>query len=1064
MTGNHHPKEVTEGGTTSEYEAVQEESDEERGHQRRKKVKKDDDNEHPAIQVDPPSKGDKKKKSCEVSTTSTGAPDGGWGWVVVFASFMISLVADGISFSFGIIFLELSTYFNESKSKTAFVGSLFMSIPLLIGPLASALTEKYGCRKITIVSGLVSCTGFVIGTFATSIEHLFIAFSVAGAGLALSYVTSIVIVAYYFEKRRSLATGLAVCGTGFGTFIFAPLTIYLMDEYGWRGTLLIMAGFFLNIVVFGALMRDLPDEEDEEDSDSEEEEGENEGENDSDIAESEESHNQNRQSSIRMDSKRGSSFISNHKFLTSMSSRENNDALSLGSIFPISFSTANDNGKDKPNNNISTSRSGNNCNNILTCFFTRQTSHQPSCSTPFKEDYTHHITATLNDARIPPTMSPSSIKTNTLRQSSSLINIPTFLSHSSSATLDDNQVSIINELSVKKGGVLSRLIQRYPNMLSTLFSSPTHGLNNTFHVRETPVREGLRDILSPTSRIGRPDRIMLSSRTESEVTPDLTPSDIYEMRMKDRNTKEGVSRSSFLSTPFNSDNNLHENTSNTIGSNIVVSNGYANSIPVGNNFHYVPSTVLPVVVQTPSASLHYNNQILSSHSNNTNSVTSPPNTNHIIPAPRVSIRSPQSSSNTIKSPVKKHLNEPRTVLGKRLSVNPMIVTGYRLNSLIPFEHGQSTNPQSRSKLQRGSITYRSAVLNIHRRMHSSATRPRMRSSSCPDMTSQVSVVVSAKSVLLSREKARKRAVERSWRESIKNFLSDVIDISIFKSLKYSLFCFSNLLLYACIDVPYVYIPDHAITSGSSTKEEASFLISLIGMVNTLGIVFVGYIGDKPWLEPTHLYSALICCSGVSVFLIPVLSSYTCLAILSSMYGLTISANYALVSVILVDLISLDKFTIGYGLLLMVQGIASLIGPPFAGWLCDLTGTYDVTFYVTGLCIFVSGAVVLPVANQGICAKRKCCRPFSRGNKRNSGANKQCCSKSDKKVIVVPKVDAEQQVVLIKPEETNCDSSRDVQKKESLTQQESEASSEEIEVPSVQVRMGTENDDEYEIVL
>jgi len=252
---------------------------------------------------------------------------------------------------------------------------------------------------------------------------------------------------------------------------------------------------------------------------------------------------------------------------------------------------------------------------------------------------------------------------------------------------------------------------------------------------------------------------------------------------------------------------------------------------------------------------------------------------------------------------------------------------------------------------------------------------------------------------------------QTWKEELKEFLSDLVDVSIFKSLKYSLFCFSNLLLYACIDVPYVYIPDHATTSGTSNKEEASFLISLIGMVNTAGIVFVGYIGDKPWLDPTHLYSFLICCSGLSVFLIPLLTSYTSLALLSSLYGLTISANYALVSVILVDLVSLDKFTIGYGLLLMVQGIASLIGPPFAGWLCDLTGTYDVTFYVTGLCIMVSGAVVLPVANSPFCSKL-CPESWTRKKNQNQ--------------LRIPVVDVEQEnqklnnVVEQEQEETACD--------------------------------------------
>jgi MFS family permease len=63
----------------------------------------------------------------------------------------------------------------------------------------------------------------------------------------------------YFEKYRSLATGIAVCGSGLGTFIFAPLTEYLITEYGWRGAMLIIAAIVLNCMILGALFRPVPD-------------------------------------------------------------------------------------------------------------------------------------------------------------------------------------------------------------------------------------------------------------------------------------------------------------------------------------------------------------------------------------------------------------------------------------------------------------------------------------------------------------------------------------------------------------------------------------------------------------------------------------------------------------------------------------------------------------------------------------------------------------------------------------------------------------------------------------
>lgn len=76
-----------------------------------------------------------------------------------------------------------------------------------------------------------------------------------GFGMCLLYLPAVVMVSLYFEKKRAFATGLAVCGSGVGTFLFAPLTYYLLDIYGWKGTLLIQAGLILNCAVLGALYR-----------------------------------------------------------------------------------------------------------------------------------------------------------------------------------------------------------------------------------------------------------------------------------------------------------------------------------------------------------------------------------------------------------------------------------------------------------------------------------------------------------------------------------------------------------------------------------------------------------------------------------------------------------------------------------------------------------------------------------------------------------------------------------------------------------------------------------------
>jgi len=48
------------------------------------------------------------------------------------------------------------------------------------------------------------------------------------------YLPSIVMVSFYFDRRRALATGIAVCGSGVGTFVLAPFFNFLVSEYGWK--------------------------------------------------------------------------------------------------------------------------------------------------------------------------------------------------------------------------------------------------------------------------------------------------------------------------------------------------------------------------------------------------------------------------------------------------------------------------------------------------------------------------------------------------------------------------------------------------------------------------------------------------------------------------------------------------------------------------------------------------------------------------------------------------------------------------------------------------------------
>ncbi|XP_050523149.1 monocarboxylate transporter 2 isoform X2 [Daktulosphaira vitifoliae] len=198
-------------------------------------------------------------------TTGTGgtlaivvAPDGGWGWVVVLAAFYCNMIVDGIVYSFGLMMKDIAINLNQSPDYATLVGSLLTGFYLIAGPFVSALVNSFGFRVVTISGSILSCVAFAVGAYVDSIYQLMFFYGfLGGIGFSMIYVCAVLIPGFYFDKWRALATGIAVCGSGIGTFVLAPLTDHLVKNYGWRVSMLTQAGLALSCGIFGILFRPL---------------------------------------------------------------------------------------------------------------------------------------------------------------------------------------------------------------------------------------------------------------------------------------------------------------------------------------------------------------------------------------------------------------------------------------------------------------------------------------------------------------------------------------------------------------------------------------------------------------------------------------------------------------------------------------------------------------------------------------------------------------------------------------------------------------------------------------
>ena len=171
-----------------------------------------------------------------------------YGWIVVFAVFMIGGTAAGIIYSFPVFFDSIAETHNASRAQVAFVFSICEFIWFTAGFAGGYLSDKFGTRIVVLVGSLTMATGLAFAASSSSLYILYFSYGAGvGVGGGLMYIPAISIVQRWFKRRRGLASGLAICGTGVGTLVFPFLASKFTDSVGWVNTHYIFSGLVLII-------------------------------------------------------------------------------------------------------------------------------------------------------------------------------------------------------------------------------------------------------------------------------------------------------------------------------------------------------------------------------------------------------------------------------------------------------------------------------------------------------------------------------------------------------------------------------------------------------------------------------------------------------------------------------------------------------------------------------------------------------------------------------------------------------------------------------------------------
>ena len=149
--------------------------------------------------------------------------------------------------------------------------------------------------------------------------------------------------------------------------------------------------------------------------------------------------------------------------------------------------------------------------------------------------------------------------------------------------------------------------------------------------------------------------------------------------------------------------------------------------------------------------------------------------------------------------------------------------------------------------------------------------------------------------------------------------------------------FSYMLARSALFVPLIYLPAFARDHGANPVA-AGALLSLIGAAGIAGRVAFGAMGDRVGI--VRLFKAAILAMGASYALWLMFSTYGGLAMFAIAAGLAYGGASGLLPGVVIELFGIQGLGAALGGILTSVGIASLLGPLFAGFIIDRTGSYQ----------------------------------------------------------------------------------------------------------------------------
>lgn len=187
--------------------------------------------------------------------SKTQPRDPAYGWVMVFAVFLLSALAFGALGSISVFLKPLVTEFGWSRGQTSFGYTVISFSSAVFGVLWGYIADRFGTRWFGLIAAFaMSGSLFALSQQESILQFYGLYFLFGAFGNAMVTSPLFANVGFWFTHKPGLALGITASGGAVGQAVVPYLCALSLELYGWQTTYMLSAGFYLALALPVALL------------------------------------------------------------------------------------------------------------------------------------------------------------------------------------------------------------------------------------------------------------------------------------------------------------------------------------------------------------------------------------------------------------------------------------------------------------------------------------------------------------------------------------------------------------------------------------------------------------------------------------------------------------------------------------------------------------------------------------------------------------------------------------------------------------------------------------------